>query len=87
MYSEIYRDVGFDIVPNGIAYFTTLLPIQALRWHHWSRFFTSEEKILIEDSTSSTDVRAAIMRKAIDRAYADAPVWTGDIRDTPKEMI
>lgn len=79
-YEETYRQCVFHRNHKGFWMFDSYLPGSALRWGHWSRFFTREEDNLLEDTTLDTEQGAAIMRKAIDRAYADSPCYTGDIR-------
>lgn len=81
MYSETYKNCSFEITDEGVAVFSCFLPGSALRWMHWARFFTKEESVFVTDRTSKREDVIKIMRRAIDRALADSPVFTGDIRN------
>jgi hypothetical protein len=65
-----YRGIRFALLPTGIWVFNSFLPSPARRWGYWCRFF---------DHTDGDGEEA--MRRAIDRAHADAPVYRGDIGD------
>jgi hypothetical protein len=67
-----YRGVEFEFTTTGIWMFTDYLPSSASHWNSWSRFFTPEEQ---------RNVTEEAMKRAIDRAYANTPIHTGDLRD------
>ena len=73
-----YRGVKFSRTNAGFWLFDVLLPTASFRWAHWSRFLTNEEADTLRACT--IEEGGAIMRRAIDRAHSDAPVYTGDIR-------
>ena len=63
-----YMGIEYQVDP---PFFFSFLPGSALRWSHWNRFFTDDE---IDNPSDEA------MRRAIERAHADAPVYRGDIR-------
>lgn len=76
LHQEVYRGIRFSISSMGIGVFMDFLPDRALRWGHWSRFM--EDGVYVDATLLEY---AQKMRDAIDRAHADSPVFTGDIRD------
>lgn len=66
-----YRNIEFQQLNKNVWKFDSFLPPPASRWGYWCRFFTKEE---INNTTLDA------MTKAIDRAYDDAPIYTGNIR-------
>lgn len=77
-HAETYRRIRFEITRTGYALFVDFLPGSALRWGAWDRFCPDDAATTILQG-SIEDV-CKMMRTAIDRAYADNPVYTGDIR-------
>lgn len=67
-----YRNIEFEEIKPNLWKFNSFLPHSSLRWAYWARFMTPEER-------KNTTMEA--MKKAIDRAYDDNPVYRGDIRD------
>lgn len=82
---QTYRGIRFTAcTPTGYAMFEEHLPARALHWAHWSRFSTPAEAAqLAPGSTATLAERETAMRRAIDRAFDNAPCWRGDIRDQP----
>lgn len=67
-----YRRIRFHQTNKGYWIFDDYLPDVALRWGYWSRFCEQGE------------ATEASMKRAIDRAYRDEPLWRGDIRKQPR---
>lgn len=72
LYQEAYRGIRFYQTHTGVWLFHDFLPGAALRWAYWDRFFTDEER--------AAEFTPEAMRRAIDRAHADSPCYSGDIR-------
>lgn len=76
-----YRKIEYERTHKGVWLFRSFLPGSALRWHSWSRFFTRTEQYKLDDISGFFPEQNIIMKTAIDRAYRDQPIYTGDIRD------
>lgn len=77
-----YRSCTFSINDKGLAIFDSIPPHG---WSHWDRFFTIEEIGKLDLlSTTSLEEKLTIMHKGVDRAYNNAPCYTGDLRYRPR---
>jgi len=77
-----YCGIDFGRTKNGYWNFRSFLPGSALRWGYWERFLTrTEQKQLDPESDLPIEQQKKIMHNAIDRAFKDNPVYTGDIRE------
>lgn len=74
----LYRGIQFSRSEIGSWVFDDCLPSSAIRWGYWNRFFTSEEAYILQNCT--IEEGKEVMKRAIDRAYNNDPVYTGDIR-------
>jgi len=75
-----YRNIQFEKIKKGWI-MKNPLPGSSLRFAHWCRFFTVEERRFLDSNDTNIAEQIKIMEKGIDRAYSETPIYTGDLRD------